>query len=548
MSDFASEAAGSALKITNTAIELLAKLFKFIFNRNNGSGKGKWDNKLKKEEAIQLKNERLSREATRKAVVKYNGRGGEIAQKQLERMAMSGKASDQPYFKTIDTLDEKDFQKVCEKMKMRGIVWCSLNGNNKRVLRMREGDKEAFNEILQEITTEKLMEAKQNELDELLKKGKLTPEEQARADEIMRDLDGIKAEECAKENAKSNEETFENFANGEKEQSRTFDDTVNHFTDRGFQKNGGKPYYACERTNPNSYMEMCESKDIFHDKEYRKTDFKVYKDGVEQKSDICKDGKFNDARFEGRPKYFWSNVRKEMKQKGEFSDDIAVFANKKDFEKYRTAYEKAVKESTINDKNVSFSNIQKQCDEQLSANGAAFDEKGTLVNVKTKEPITEERAAKIENIQEKTRFNECLIIAAQAKNYRELAEAKMMLSLAKSDLKSSDVISDEEISEINKTIKQSEEKIVACEKNAVDLQDKRDELSAVEAVNVVDNDNRKEFGKEAPEEEKEDFVGTMEYYQKEIDKTKNENQMPSGEKIAEGKVNINETTFDRGDR
>ncbi|MEG2813149.1 MAG: hypothetical protein RSA79_00975, partial [Oscillospiraceae bacterium] len=555
-----SEVASSTLKTVSQAAELLAKLFKFLLTRGRKSGSF-YDEKLKKEEAKNLKS--LNKE--RAISLKYAGRSGEISAKKLQMM--SNQHNDKIYCPNVKNMSDASYVKLCEKMKNRGVLFTAIieKTSGTRIFQILDSDKNTFNEVLQELEVDRLLVAKNKEIEELTAKETLTPEEQKRLDELLHEKDVILCNEVTSENKKSIDEVFDNVAENKKSQARNFDDTVNHFTDRGFQKNEGEPYYACDRKNPKSYMEMRESKDIFHDKEYRKTDFKVFKDGVEQKSDICKDGKFNDARFEGRPKYFWLNVRKEMKQKGEFSDDMVMFANKKDFEKYQNLYEKSIKENTIDVSN----NIQSQLKEQLTTRGAKIDEQGTLIDIKKNEPITKDNVLKTVNIDEKVRLNECLIIQKQMQNYKEMAIAKSNITLAKAEydeiikqngsIELGNIPHGEDFDKIVAEIKENSEKLNSCEKIESDLNVQRNDLSYVDVINEVDTDRQIELNMiEPPEQENEKFdhselnealneMDTMEQYEVEIEKRQSARANVTPNKIEI--ETVKETThIDRSDR
>lgn len=532
MSDFGSEVASSTLKTVSQAAELMAKLFKFLLTRAGNKSGSHYDDKLKKQEAINLK--ALNKE--RAVSLQYAGRSGYVAAKKLQQIANSRNVK--LYTPNIANMSDESFSKLCEKMKNRGMLFSAIKEEKSgtRIFEMFASDKEVFNEVLQKLEVDRLVANKNEKINDLLEKETLTAEEQEQLKELQHDKDVLLCKEVTDENRKNIDEVFANVADSKKDQIRTFDDTVNNFTDRGFQKNDGEPYYVCDRLNPSSYIEVRESKDIFHDKEYTKTNFTVYKDGIEQKSEICKGGNFNDARFEGRPRYYWANVRKEMKEKGGFSDDMVVFSNKKDFEKYQSLYEKSLKENTINidaDKNTNYRNfadIQKQLDEHLKVRGVAIQE-GQLVDTKTKEPITKESVSQTTNIDDKVRLQESLVIAKQMHNYKAMAVAYATMTMTKSEYADALALNEsphgEDIDKIIATIKENEEKLLFCEKAEIELAEQRKDLSYVDAVNEVDTDRQIELHMLPPPEREDtldrselnealDAMDTMEAYETEI--------------------------------
>lgn len=130
---------------------------------------------------------------------------------------------------------------------------------------------------------------------------------------------------------------FDDVCNQMKEKSLSLDHVCNRFTDRNFATD--KPTYACERTNPNNYIEFNYSLDTFKGTEYTRTDFTVYKNNKNV-------GKFNDARFEGRPKDYWNNVKNNIREVGNFTDDMVIFSTKEDLDRYREIYNEKIASQT----------------------------------------------------------------------------------------------------------------------------------------------------------------------------------------------------------
>lgn len=127
----------------------------------------------------------------------------------------------------------------------------------------------------------------------------------------------------------SNLTEFKDAAEVKKQLSVSFDRALNRITERDYSKD--TPRFVCERLNPNQFIELNSSRDMYRGEEYTKTVYTVYKDGE-------KIGDYNDGRFDGRQKSYWSEQKAKMKMEGNFSDDIIFFDEVKEFNHYRSLH------------------------------------------------------------------------------------------------------------------------------------------------------------------------------------------------------------------
>lgn len=101
------------------------------------------------------------------------------------------------------------------------------------------------------------------------------------------------------------------------------------------------PTIICDKENPNKFIEVTSSEKTSERGPYLATKFDVYNEGERQK---CKE--FSHGEFMRYHTYkgdntsdageaHWKNIMIEMKSKGEFNNDVIIFKDVKDFDKYK---------------------------------------------------------------------------------------------------------------------------------------------------------------------------------------------------------------------
>ena len=87
-------------------------------------------------------------------------------------------------------------------------------------------------------------------------------------------------------------------------------------------------------------MEVSTSLETHKDRQYVNTEFKVFKDNQEQKCSVFPHGKFTHySRADGtnssqQGNEHWDKMKKEMKEKGGFSDNVVVFSDEENYKKF----------------------------------------------------------------------------------------------------------------------------------------------------------------------------------------------------------------------
>lgn len=117
-----------------------------------------------------------------------------------------------------------------------------------------------------------------------------------------------------------------------------FTDIVDNINDLDFSDN--QKYIICDYNNPQNHMEVSTSLEMHNDRQYVNTQFKVFKDNEEQKCTVFPHGKFTHfSRADGsnssqQGNEHWNKMKKEMKEKGGFSDNVVVFSNEENYKKF----------------------------------------------------------------------------------------------------------------------------------------------------------------------------------------------------------------------
>lgn len=140
-------------------------------------------------------------------------------------------------------------------------------------------------------------------------------------------------------NKQMNEWIFDRAAgNKEANPPLTFNQAMDNFSKR--TEGGEKAVFVCERMNPQNHMEITSRVEKRDDREYLNTNYRLFADGIEQRCSEFAHGKFthmswmdgsNDS--EAGQKH-WQNMKKELQEKGHFSDDLVIFSSEKEYMDY----------------------------------------------------------------------------------------------------------------------------------------------------------------------------------------------------------------------
>lgn len=142
-------------------------------------------------------------------------------------------------------------------------------------------------------------------------------------------------------NKQMNEWIFDRSAgNKEAHPPLTFNQVMDNLSKRS--EGGKEAVFVCERMNPRNHMEVTSSIGRRDDREYLNTNYRLFSDGIEQKCSEFAHGKFTHMSWmdgsneSDAGKKHWQNMKKELQEKGHFTDDLVMFTSEKEYTDYLT--------------------------------------------------------------------------------------------------------------------------------------------------------------------------------------------------------------------
>ena len=382
MSEFGNETATAVLKFGTKAMEEFFKLLKFIFERNERKlnkeikkaqleeSKQK-QSVLKREEKLEKRREWLSKQ---KGLIKYKDllKSGETlypvsymcSQKEIDRLSRLAKTEGVPFaiLKNSVVLDRiNEIERELRRIKKEGITeenkenYASLqkeleeleNRREEASIMVRASDLERFKNLTDRLNQEIRLSNINDKLREYEEKGidNLSEQEKRDYEEIKREKGETLRDEFDAFNENNNDVIIAGTEGKNLWEEMSFESALARVTDREYAT---QPCYICERTNPENYIEVSSQKEMSDEgKPYTNTEYKVFNQGEAQRSGEFAHGKFThytDSRGESTSSFgqkHWDNMKKEIKEKGGFSDDVLIFASKERFEEYKQRLTKA---------------------------------------------------------------------------------------------------------------------------------------------------------------------------------------------------------------
>lgn len=382
MSEFGNETATAVLKFGTKAMEEFFKLLKFIFERNERKlnkeiKKAQLEETkqkqtaLKREEKLEKRREWLSKQ---KGLIKYKDllKSGETlypvsymcSQKEIDRLSRLAKTEGVPFaiLKNSVVLDRiNEIERELRRIKKEGITeenkenYASLqkeleeleNRREEASIMVRASDLERFKNLTDRLNQEIRLSNINDKLREYEEKGidNLSEQEKRDYEEIKREKGETLRDEFDAFNENNNDVIIAGTEGKNLWEEMSFESALARVTDREYAT---QPCYICERTNPENYIEVFSQKEMSDEgKPYTNTEYKVFNQGESQRSEEFAHGKFThytDSRGESTSSFgqkHWDNMKKEIKEKGGFSDDVLIFASKERFEEYKQRLAKA---------------------------------------------------------------------------------------------------------------------------------------------------------------------------------------------------------------
>lgn len=473
MSEFGNDAASTALKVEMEAIKMLGKFLQYLIN----ASERKVNAELKKEQLNELKQESIERAVQKKLANKSGYVRGKLLQK-----------SGEPLVPINLRVNDKHMRRFAALAKKYGILFTSISdrrvdGKKDHILLVKEKDLEKCKHITERMMDEFKLQGIEKDITELEEKEYLSESETKDLDFLKNKKEQIISNDLRKFNLNNADIIFSDICEQMQDQSLSFDEALNHFTDRDYSRE--KPYYLCERTNPDSYIELRSSRDTFCGEVYTRTEYKVFRDGKEQKSSRA-DGVFTDERFEGRPRDYWKKLKKEMKQKGEYTDDVVVFKSKAEFERYRQIYwqqqDKNISEMQQTTEHKNYDSIKEKLEKWLNENGMELSKNGIVQDKETKQPLQLNSGMSIED---KAKTAESVIVGEQIKNCSQIERDRVSLAMDEQQLINLDPKSFS-YQNLENQIQETKQKIKEDLQVESELLKKRNRINGVQAALKVD--------------------------------------------------------------
>lgn len=479
--EFGNETATAALKLQSKAIEALMKFFKFLLERQEK----KINAEIQKERLYDVK----LKKGERLAKLKVEGKVGYVKAKLLQ------KTGDPLVAIKINLNDQqmKDFARLAKKY---GLLYTSISDTRKsgekvHTFYVREKDLQTAKIITDRMTEELQLKSFDDAINEIKAKGELSEKDLADIKYYEKCKDTILKNGTREFNDENAEIIFNDVCGEMQDKALSFDKALNRFTDRDFSRD--EPYYMCERTNPTSYIELRSTLDEFAGEQYTRTDYRVFKNDVEQTADLSlrKDGQFTDERFSGRPKGFWQSIKDDMKSKGGFSDDVVVFNNKAEFDKYKQLYIESAKQNEIHENRSGeyrdYSSINEQLKKHLDEFNADVNSEGIAIDKGTQKILD---IADAKTHEESLRIAESILIAKQLQNYKKMAEIELAVAMDKQSLET--VSNEQDARDLTSKIAVAEKELQSRVETEHELSTARNQLSGVEAVYEIEEQQTNE--------------------------------------------------------
>lgn len=495
MSDFGTDVGNSGLsmmsKLMDALLKLIAKIYDTVKERTSV------EYKLKKAQYSEMK----AKSQQQKFVEKIEGKTGYINHKYLEKAGV-------PLTAVGITLDDNGFKELAERCKREGIVITGiedirereLNGNKSIIVECKKSDLTRLAKLIDLMNDEKKIHKVQEEIEktqvknqelkkeliELKDSKEVTPDKITRMEEIeneieenslvieeldnqIKDIRVGHSEELNKEQAQG---IIDKAIKGAG-QEVSFDKALDRWTGGSIDKD--TTCYVVDAKSPNQYIACTAQNDIFRDQNYIKTTYEVY--NGDKKVYVTHDG-----RFVGRPKDYWNQEKKKMKDIGKIGDLVLKFHTLKELETYQENYKKQnlteLGPLDVGKENRDYAQIIKTLE-------------GKLQN---ESPIT---ISDDMDMREKVNVAERLVIEKQIENYKQLSQLESEVIIAKANVISANEGTKEYAMALD-TFHEIESRYNVSLNTEKELIEERKSINAVQAEQgvklqqVEERDNRRE--------------------------------------------------------
>lgn len=452
MSDFGSEMSNSGLTLMGKLLDALMKLFAKIYDTIKERTSA--DYKLKKEQLHEIKD----KASEQKFIEKIEGKTGYVNHKDLVKAGV-------PLTAVGISLDDKGFKDLAARCKREGIVISGvedirereLNGKKNMLVECKQSDLKRLATLIDLMNDEKKIGKVQDEISKLeIKNSELTgelTELQGKEEPTQEDIERMAAIEAEIEENSTvitelqsqiddvrhghsktlNEEqaygVVEKAVNGETLRGVSFSEAVDRWTGGVIDKD--TTCYVVDAKDPDKFVLCTARNDTFRQQDYIKTTYEVY-NGSKQVYAT------NDARFEGRPKDYWTREKAAMRDAGGFSDLVIKFYSIKELEAYRENY-KAQNANELDGLGVGkegrdYDGVIKTLESKIDECGGAHKD-GVVVSKETGKPMTLTEGM---SNNDRSTVAEAVIIGKQIDNYKEIKQLESDVAIARTNVLTTD--------------------------------------------------------------------------------------------------------------
>ena len=530
MSEFGNETATATIRLTEKSLEALLKLLKYLMERNERNT----ELELKKQKLQNMKTDTEIKKARDYLNRKRGNVRANMLYKSGERLL--------PISIPMSVNELREFEKYS---KIYGLIYSSISDRSvaenikktekqikatedeatkeilkkqlekleverqKRIVIIREKDLE----IAKDITDRMNLDIRLNDIDKEINMAKENEENEI-VEQLQLEKEKINQSAFEKFNEMSNKNVIAEIVGNKVKDNINFDKVIADVTNlQGLEET----MVICERTNPYNYIEVNSKKETLEDgRNFINTEYKVYNNNEQQKCDEFNHGKFTHfSNKEGSNSEYgdkhWSNMKKEMKEKGGFTNDLLIFKNNEDYKKYLESFNKTIEKSINREDVLTYEadiNSYKDCQGIINNLKGQLANHNMLLNAqmqlcdKTTNQIISINKNRIDD--EKIECIEGINIVNQIGNYKKMNDLQNKIELKKMEKEddtkkfneSGDKTSENLIlykksqEKFNKELEQLEKELHSCNKKAeeLELQQKKIKSVAIISVGIIEKE------------------------------------------------------------
>lgn len=504
MGDLGSDAGQSVMSLSAKFLEAILKIFEIIMRH--------WAERPRRELAKQQLKLAKSEEEKREILSKMNGKVGAVNYNELKKSGMPLS----PIGVYMTKADMKELAAIC---KREGILFSGMTDN---VIKNEDGiktyhivckreDLERMLRAIDRLNEEKIINEKNEEIQNLEAKGEnMTDKDKARVAELKKEIEDVKRSYSEKWNAEMAGAVIDGAVVGKAKEKLTLSEALNRITGRTIDQDVFS--IVADANDPSKYI-RCHGYQAFYKGEpYIKTDYEV-----------CRDGKTvlktDDGRFDNRPKFYWEDQKKAIKDAGQFSDTFFKFYSATEYQRWAENL-KRQNEQELTSMEVKgekdYGTIIKELEKQLDKDGAKMKD-GKVVDKET-----EKLLAISQNMtpEQRATIAEAVTIGKQINNYTEMTKINEQISLAQVDVYALPEGTEERAS-AEQHLSQLQERQSSMLEKESQLINERKDINAVQAEQETRNvekevhneersdDRRGDITEEKEEHTMEDFKGKI---------------------------------------